>query len=174
MYIAYYKIFSCHSFPPANYIIGASGVTWTPGPLIKSQLLYQLSYGSIWYRGIESNYRQPSYKGGPITTWVPLHKGWLLFHYQLLIWTSYHSQLLVPAGGVESPTSGASNQRSYHASCTGIWYRTNVSLQPSYHYLVYKQIRLPYRSIAHYFSLSVFQDSRRGVDNRLPACLVFS
>ena len=26
----------------------------------------------IWYRGMESNHRQRSYKGRPITTWVPL------------------------------------------------------------------------------------------------------
>lgn len=40
---------------------------------IKSRVHHRFATPAYWYRGIESNYRQPSYKGGPITTWVPLH-----------------------------------------------------------------------------------------------------
>ena len=29
------------------------------------------SFPILWSKGMESNHRQPSYKGGPITTWVP-------------------------------------------------------------------------------------------------------
>ena len=36
-----------------------------------------------------------------------------------------HISVLVPAGGVESPTPGSSDQCSYHASCTGIYWRSH-------------------------------------------------
>ena len=50
---------------------------------------------------------------------------------------------LVPAGGVESPTPGSSDQCSYHASCTGIlnWWEGRESNSPSQRQLIYSQPR---------------------------------
>lgn len=64
---------------------------------------------------------------------IPAFNKSYISNHSMPIWSSqgHPCKTLVPAGGVESPTPGSSDQCSYHASCTGIWWEGRESNSPS-------------------------------------------